>query len=190
MTEHKRRAKSDFRFRNTRLCFTLPATLGDRGSSEPYERLQEPRDLARWCVEIGLFERPPIVDELRLSKAVTLREAIQRTGEAIVRGQTPEASDITQINVAASVEVVPQLSEDGTSIRWVAGSVEGALSYVARDAIELYSSKLRQRIRICENPECAGLFVDESRPGKRRWCSMTTCGDQAKKARIRLRKSS
>ena len=189
MIQNKRRAKSDFRFRDTRLCFTLPATLGDRGSDRPYERLKEPGDLGRWCVEIGLFDRPPIVDELRLSKAVALREAIQRTGEAIARGQVPETNDVMQINVAAAVDVVPQLSEDATSIRWVAGSVEGALSYIARDAIDLYSGNLRPRIRICENTSCAGLFVDESRPGKRRWCSMTTCGDQAKKARLRLRKA-
>lgn len=189
MPDTKRRAKSDFRFRDTRLCFTLPATLGDRGSDKPYERLNDPEDLGRWCVEIGLFDRPPAVDELRLSKALALREAIQRAGEAIARKEIPEQNDILLINVAASVDVVPQLAQDGKTMHWVATSVEGAFSYVARDAVDLYSSRLRDRIRICENPECAGLFVDESRPGKRRWCSMTTCGDQAKKARIRYRRA-
>ncbi|MBZ7924836.1 ABATE domain-containing protein [Ensifer adhaerens] len=188
MVDRKRRTKEDFRLRDTRLCFTLPATLGDRGSEQPYERLKTPDDLGRWCVEIGLFDHPPAADEQKLSKAIALREAIQRVGEAIARRTPPTARDVAQINVAASVDVAPQLSDDAAAIRWVAGGIEGALSHVARDAIDLYAGKLRQRIRICENVECAGLFVDESRPGKRRWCSMTTCGDQAKKARIRLRK--
>ncbi|MEN8651219.1 CGNR zinc finger domain-containing protein [Streptomyces sp. 21So2-11] len=29
--------------------------------------------------------------------------------------------------------------------------------------------------------------MDESRPGRRRWCSMSTCGDRAKKATYRGR---
>ncbi|CAH2396154.1 CGNR zinc finger domain-containing protein [Mesorhizobium escarrei] len=179
------RSKEDFRFRDTRLCFTLPATLGDRGSTQPFERMRSPEDLGRWCVESGLLDRAPAVDEQKLAKAISLRESLQRIGESIATRRSPDLSDIAQVNVAASVEVIPQLSEDAASVRWVAGGVEAALSRVARDAVDLFSGSFRDRIRICANPKCQGLFVDESRPGLRRWCSMTTCGDQAKKARFR-----
>jgi CGNR zinc finger len=43
------------------------------------------------------------------------------------------------------------------------------------------------RVRRCTNPDCNILFLDTSRPGKRRWCSMATCGNQAKKANQRAR---
>lgn len=125
MVDRKRRTKEDFRLRDTRLCFTLPATLGDRGSEQPYERLKTPDDLGRWCVEIGLFDHPPAADEQKLSKAIALREAIQRVGEAIARRTPPTARDVAQINVAASVDVAPQLSDDAAAIRWVAGGIEG-----------------------------------------------------------------
>ncbi|MGP4017932.1 CGNR zinc finger domain-containing protein [Saccharopolyspora sp. 5N708] len=36
----------------------------------------------------------------------------------------------------------------------------------------------------CEGPGCAGLFLDTSRAGNRRWCSMNTCGNKVKKSRI------
>jgi predicted RNA-binding Zn ribbon-like protein len=180
-----RRSKGDFRFRDTRLCFTLPATLGDRGSAHPYERLGGPDDLARWCRESGILDSAPLVDEVKFEKALQLREAIQRVGEAIATGRRPKPGDIACINVAAVTDVVPQLSEDGTSLRWVATGVEAALARIARDAVDLFSGPFRERIRICANARCAGLFVDESRPGQRRWCSMSTCGDQAKKARYR-----
>ncbi|MFI9004602.1 CGNR zinc finger domain-containing protein [Streptomyces sp. NPDC053541] len=31
---------------------------------------------------------------------------------------------------------------------------------------------------------CAGLFLDTSRGASRRWCSMNTCGNRVKKARL------
>ena len=37
-------------------------------------------------------------------------------------------------------------------------------------------------------PECVLLFVDTSRPGKRRWCSSTACGGKERAAAYRRRK--
>jgi len=39
------------------------------------------------------------------------------------------------------------------------------------------------RVRRCANPECGWLFLDDSRAGKRRWCSMSACGNRAKARR-------
>jgi predicted RNA-binding Zn ribbon-like protein len=36
------------------------------------------------------------------------------------------------------------------------------------------------RIRKCEHDQCILHFVDTSKAGKRRWCSMTTCGNRYK----------
>jgi sugar lactone lactonase YvrE len=44
---------------------------------------------------------------------------------------------------------------------------------------------LRERIRVCASDDCSLLFVDASRPGQRRWCSMNTCGRRAKMATYR-----
>jgi len=41
------------------------------------------------------------------------------------------------------------------------------------------------RVRDCANPHCGVLFLDSSRPGTRRWCSMDTCGNRAKKDTLR-----
>jgi predicted RNA-binding Zn ribbon-like protein len=60
--------------------------------------------------------------------------------------------------------------------------VEATLALVARDALDLVSSADLARVRPCSNPECQVLFLDSSRPGRRRWCSMGTCGNRAKKA--------
>jgi predicted RNA-binding Zn ribbon-like protein len=64
------------------------------------------------------------------------------------------------------------------------------MATIARDAIELFTSDHAGRIRECANPRCILLFVDTSRPGKRRWCSMDRCGNLAKTRRYRRRATS
>ena len=36
------------------------------------------------------------------------------------------------------------------------------------------------RVRECANDKCLWLFLDESKNGTRRWCSMSACGNRAK----------
>ncbi len=43
------------------------------------------------------------------------------------------------------------------------------------------------RIRICGNPACDWMFLDDSRTGQRRWCRMNVCGNEAKVRRFRER---
>ena len=184
--EARRRTKEDFRFADTRLCFTLPATLGDRGLAQRYERLNSPDDLAAWCVASGLLSTKPSVTKTQLAEAKRLREAIQDVGEALVVGSTPKSADVNLINQwARRPTVAPSLAKDATGYVWKGDDVEQVLALIARDAIMAYAEAPRDRLRMCESPTCRGLFIDTSRPGKRRWCSMTTCGDHEKKARFR-----
>ncbi|MDQ0300408.1 putative RNA-binding Zn ribbon-like protein [Salibacterium salarium] len=44
------------------------------------------------------------------------------------------------------------------------------------------------RIRKCEHQECSLYFVDTSKSGKRRWCSMELCGNRKKAAEFYARK--
>jgi predicted RNA-binding Zn ribbon-like protein len=36
------------------------------------------------------------------------------------------------------------------------------------------------RVRHCANERCLWLFLDDSKSGTRRWCSMSACGNRAK----------
>jgi predicted RNA-binding Zn ribbon-like protein len=48
-------------------------------------------------------------------------------------------------------------------------------------------SKQLERVRQCSNPQCGWLFLDNSKSGNRRWCSMSACGNRAKAHRHYLR---
>src|SRR5918996_1412243 len=40
-----------------------------------------------------------------------------------------------------------------------------------------------ERLGLCDDPECGGLFLDTSKNHSRRWCSMALCGNAAKSRR-------
>ncbi|HEY3015336.1 MAG TPA: CGNR zinc finger domain-containing protein, partial [Nocardioides sp.] len=63
-----------------------------------------------------------------------------------------------------------------------------ALATIARDAVDLFGSRAAARIRVCASHDCGLVFVDTSRPGARRWCSMERCGNRAKLHALRQRR--
>lgn len=172
-----------FGFTAGRLCLWLVATVGNRGS-QAFERLQTLDDLKRWCVQAKLLETPPEVTETDLEATRELREAIYRTALARRDGRAPNAQDREIINDwAAQPPLVPQLSQDGRARSWTAQRpIRAILAMIARDAIDLFASSEIEKLKVCAQPTCASLFLDTSRPGQRRWCSMNVCGNKAKKA--------
>lgn len=69
----------------------------------------------------------------------------------------------------------------GAGKEWLSGATGSALlSTVARDAVELFTGPYARRIRECGSYDCQLLFVDTSRPGRRRWCAMERCGNRHK----------
>lgn len=178
-----------FHFKGGRDCLDLVATVGERWRRS-FERLREPGDLARWFVEAGLLADRPAVSESQLAEARELREAIYRVAKLAGHGQ-PAVEDVGEINRwAARPGLSPQLDASGRETTTIAEHpVEAALATLARDAIDLVTGPYAGRVRECGADDCALLFVDTSRPGKRRWCSMDGCGNKVKTAAYRRRHS-
>jgi predicted RNA-binding Zn ribbon-like protein len=44
-----------------------------------------------------------------------------------------------------------------------------------------------QRVRQCSADNCLIVYLDTSRPGRRRWCAMQRCGNRHKVAEHRAR---
>lgn len=51
---------------------------------------------------------------------------------------------------------------------------------LALEAFDLLRSLPWERTRVCSGARCGWVFLDRSRGGRRRWCSMATCGNSAK----------
>ena len=173
----------EFPFRSGRLCLDFAATLGSRGQLN-LERLQEPSDLERWLAKADLGVPGPASRD-DLAAAVRLREAIYGLVLLDPGRRLPGAARVVN-QMAAPAPLVPEIDDAGRRSAWApGGTVAQALSSVARDAIDLLSGPLIARVRSCAGPDCTILFIDSSRPGARRWCSMEACGNQAKSAGLR-----
>lgn len=179
-----------FRFLSGRLCLAFCATVGERWGRN-VERLATPADLARWYQDAGVTNAHIPVSRPGLRHARVLREAIYQAGKAVIAYDSPDRCGEEIINAAAaSAPLIPAMR--GLTISWVAPEQEpeaAALSVLARDAIDLFTGPQRCRIRECASSQCGLLFVDLSRPGRRRWCSSDACGGKARAAAYRQRRS-
>jgi predicted RNA-binding Zn ribbon-like protein len=184
-----RRKRFEFIAGSPALCFV--DTLGNRTGAGK-EWLVDPQSLDNWLTEAKLSgSSSGQVTDRDLKDAQALREAIYRCGLRAMQGESYAQPDLELLNrAAAEPPLRPQL-KDGELVLLNHGpkraSVKAALSVLAADALQLFTSALRQRIRRC--PECGMMFVDTSRPGKRRWCSSAKgCGNRAKVRNWRTRR--
>lgn len=179
----------DFRFRSGRLCLDFIATIGDRDHLA-FDRWRENGDLARWCVEAGLIGNVIDIAAPQMAAARRLRETLFRLVTAALAHDAPDPADLGLLNEAARrPPLIPRLTTIGRPSVWSAANPHDAiLATIARDAIDLLSGTLLRRVRKCADGHCSILFLDTSRPGKRRWCSMNGCGNKVKKAAYRRRR--
>ena len=82
-----------------------------------------------------------------------------------------------------------EISADGTQygLAHVGDRLDQARATIAGTLADFIASGPVHRLRICANEGCREVFIDRSRTGRRRWCDMRTCGNQAKAARHRAR---
>lgn len=78
--------------------------------------------------------------------------------------------------VAPHVRLAP-----GTALAWeVGGGLERPLSAVVWESVLALTTLDLATVGSCPGPDCGWLFLDPS--GRRRWCSMRSCGNRAKVA--------
>lgn len=172
--------RDGFRFRGGHVALDLAATLAAR-LREPRELLANPADLNRWLVSSGLAGSSPCATDEDVAMARELREAIY----GLVSGQPSSAARTTLNAVAALRPARPRLSASG-GLK-MEGNAREYLATIAGLGVELLGGPERTRIRQCEGEGCALLFLDLSRSGARRWCSMSGCGNRAKARGFRKR---
>ncbi|MET8685526.1 CGNR zinc finger domain-containing protein [Streptomyces sp. NPDC004732] len=181
---------STFRFDPGALCLELLPT-GGPGEFRRYEVLHAPGDLTAWA-ERSRLTPPPVleVSDTEVADARRLRDALFRVTTARAHDEPAAPADIDTVNAAAAhAPLVPAVGPGGE--RAWAGTADGTrlLATVARDAVELLTGPFAHRIRTCSAEDCALIYVDTSRPGRRRWCSMEHCGNRHKVRTLRARRS-
>jgi predicted RNA-binding Zn ribbon-like protein len=191
-------AGPQFEFSGGALCLDFVNTIADRVQPST-EHLQSYLDLVGWAVQGGVlsagegrtleYRARRAADRAAavLSRAIRVREALYRVFSAVAAGQSPAAADISALNASLS-RALPALGvvRQGQRFTWewrCRDRLDAMLGPVLRSAAELLTSPEAASVRECASPSCSWMFVDRSRTGRRRWCSMRTCGNRNKARR-------
>jgi len=181
---------ASFRQGAGRLCLDFVRTLRHRGRPAVNEELADPEALRDWVNQFGVAGPAGTPSLARVRQARRLREAVHELITAARRGAVASDSARELVNRMAAWPVPAPALDPAGRLAWTAGDpVAATLALIARDALDLVGSGAVDRVRACANPDCGALFHDGSRPGRRRWCSMDSCGNQSKKETLRRRTS-
>ena len=189
-TTHKAR---ELRYDAGALSLNLVATVGRR-LSQPVERLETPERLAEWFAAVDLAVASNTIDQELLSAMRSLREALYVLLSALMSASAPPPNVVDTVNAYASTPVPPpRLTWAGSTAYVELSPREGlpgmvAVAMVARDLVErLRDPRWATMLRTCAATDCGMVFLDRSQAGRRRWCSMETCGNRVKAAAHRAR---
>jgi predicted RNA-binding Zn ribbon-like protein len=181
------------------LCLDFANTRYWRGSPTPTEEMNSPADLLAWLQRAQVLDAAslrqlgqdwtdaPMAAETAFREALTLREAIFITFAAASAGAAPPEAALEAVN--AALRWMPEryhLARGEAGWGWVITPVP--LAPVLWSAGDLLVGGRLERVRQCANPRCGWLFLDDSKGGNRRWCSMASCGNRAKAHRHYLKR--
>jgi predicted RNA-binding Zn ribbon-like protein len=153
------------------------------------DALLEPDSLDRWGVRLGVAGRPGGADELELARG--LRAALHRIFSALARDEDPDELSLARLRSAYAQAVAAGMltreEEGGFGLTWSDDEPRRVRFAVAADAVALLGDPARiARLRRCPGRDCGWVFLDTS--GRRRWCSMATCGSREKMRRMYARR--
>jgi predicted RNA-binding Zn ribbon-like protein len=174
-------------------------------SEQPVETMNTYADLLAWARQRDLLSDSQVQQLANqaqhrseaaafvLEQARALREVIYRIFSATSGDRTPDPTDLVLLTkvLRQALAQVQIIQVEGSYV-WTweapADELDQMLWPVAHGAAELLTSELLDRVKECEDDRgCGFLFIDTSKNGSRRWCSMESCGNRAKVRRHRKR---
>ena len=163
--------------------------------------------LGAWAQELGLLPeretallaaQPAGDDPPRLAQLRTVREALRRLIRTHLDGGEPADNDLTTVNrvlgpalgqtrLGAGEDSFPLRFAPTTDAPDLAFALDHLTWTIARSTFDLLADPDElDTIRECPGDDCGYLFRDATH-GRRRWCSMKSCGNRAKVQRFRER---
>jgi predicted RNA-binding Zn ribbon-like protein len=177
-----------FVFRGDHLALDFINTEIRDAAGEIVDLLDCPAALADWLTQTGLLSSGQNgVTESQLRAARAFRRALRAVAEARVTRSGIPADAVSEVNAVlrSGVGYRRLVSEEGR-LRQERVQVESSplriLLPIAEAAGDLFTGEQAGFVRKCEGASCILFFLDVSKNHKRRWCSMSACGNRRKVA--------
>ena len=157
------------------------------GRGHTYDRLLDPKFrralLRRWRFKVG--DPDDRKAQLELAR---LRDLLRRALERYISGRPLPPAMVRELQATvnrAPMRLELDASGGGSLVRAPRSGSDWdvVMAEIATSAVRLMSE--RRKVKICANPNCSWIFVDQSKPGTRRWCNPGICGSLANVRRFR-----
>ncbi len=134
----------------------------------------------------------PRAAAMALTRAKVLREALFEVVSRIIVRRAPPKQALALLSSywIAGIKAHELCFDDArVSVKLRSNAIDSDLIawLVAYQMVEQVLSLPRERLRICQGPNCSWVFIDTSKAGRRRWCDMAVCGNAAKSRRFQKR---
>ena len=177
------------------LCLDFVNTVHDRKRKPLPDYLLNIFDLVAWAGKAGLLDRKhekllekavsahPKEGTRFFNEAITFRELLYQMFYTISKGSPVTTADLVRYNDVAKKQFsdsIIMVSSGAYAKSWdlPPDSLRWITAPILQDANDLLLSGKLSRVKEC--PNCGWLFLDTTKNGKRRWCSMKVCGSNVK----------
>jgi predicted RNA-binding Zn ribbon-like protein len=149
------------------------------------DRLGGVEGATEWCLSHGL---PPVADSAALERLRSFREALrdvlfannhETDYRAAWEGLSPFVS-----SARLDLTIDP---ERGLGLKPAQDGSESAIASLLAVIYEALVDGTWSRLRACRKVSCRFAYYDHTKNASRAWCSMASCGNQAKAQRRRQR---
>ena len=177
---------------------------GPPGGEPDVESLGGPEDLVAWAARVGILDaaatdrlvrdarRHPAGAQAARERALDLRSRLYGLFLAVANGGRPDADALDRLRDDEA---------DALAHAHLDATVDGAFGWswaqprdlddlrwpIVHAAATLLTTGPLDRVKGCGG--CRYLFLDETKNGSRRWCSMADCGTRAKSRRFVARRA-
>ncbi len=168
-------------------------------NKQPVDILQDPAQAYQWMTENKLLRDSdaPALQNKELSASLIAALQSFRELSSMILADVEQHGQLSHDVKEQLQRLVEQLKVSVTLApmedKWLmvcqGNTARDHLLYtLASSVIDTLNHFSADRIRKCEHDECILHFLDTSKSGKRRWCSMETCGNRQKAAEFYARK--
>lgn len=159
---------------------------------QAFDFLSDNASFTRWSEAAGFAVESRKLDFERLA-ALRLRGLVRAIFATLTARDTLSADQIGQLNDLLNNRTIRErlrLADDGTELD-LCDQVDGpeVATRLASDLAHFLDDHEPDRLKSCDSPTCTMVFYDRGKNNRRRWCTMSICGNRDKVSNYRARKS-
>jgi len=166
-------------------------TAEERGHPDAGDILRAPADLVQWGRRYDLLSRSirSSDDQAEMRRALATRELLYALFSDRVHDRAASDADLRRLASLAAeayrAAILKPVSDGRLAWRWSPSELATIRHVAVTAAVDLLSSQSLAALKQCPGNHCGWFFLDATKRGNRRWCSMSECGQDAKNARRR-----